>query len=132
MGTKGWDWVPGEKLSLFSSAWSKWSSSLVTHLRALIGWLWEGEARGREASCWGSRSIRRPALGAGGGGEENEPWREEGAISLHRLRRLCSQLTFPRNPEVSSAKDSIMLDIFLLMFFAIIGLVILSYVIYLL
>ena len=41
-------------------------------------------------------------------------------------------LTFPRNPEASSAKDSTMLDIFILMFFAIIGLVILSYIIYLL
>lgn len=27
---KGWDWVPGEKLSLSISAWSKSSSSLVT------------------------------------------------------------------------------------------------------
>ena len=28
--TKGWDWVPSEKFSLFTSAWSVWSSFLVT------------------------------------------------------------------------------------------------------
>lgn len=68
----------------------------------------------------------------GEGETRAEQWREEGAISLRRPRPPRSQLTFPRHPEAPSAEDSTMLDIFILMFFAIIGLVILSYMIYLL
>ena len=38
LDTKGWDWVPREKLNLFTCAWSIWSSSLVTSSR-LCDWL---------------------------------------------------------------------------------------------
>lgn len=80
--------------------------------------------------------LRHPLLSpleAGGGkGGLSSGGRREGAFSLCRLQPPCSKLTFPWNPEASRPKDSIMLDIFILMFFAIIGLVILSYIIYLL
>lgn len=55
-----------------------------------------------------------------------------GSHCFRWLQPVRSQLPSARHPEASSAKDSIMLDIFILMFFAIIGLVILSYIIYLL
>ena len=92
--TQGWDWVPSEKFSLFTSAWSVWSSSLVTCPDLwLIGCARE----------WGGKGQQHPFVkGPGRGGAKGvEQHRGEGVISLHWLQTPHSQLTSLRNPESS-------------------------------
>ena len=72
LDTKGWDWVPSEKLSLFTFAWSVWSRSLVTSPGFVTGWLWKG---GRRAVSWRGSSI---PLSKALGGEGKGGWAAQG------------------------------------------------------
>ena len=95
LDTKGWDWVPSEKFSLFTSAWSVWNHSLVTSPDLwLVGCGREGGGKSAE---WAAASLcQRPWEGKGKGG-----WAAQGRASHFSPLTANSTLAVHRNPESS-------------------------------
>jgi len=110
--TKGWDWVPSEKFSLFTSAWSVWSSSLGTSLDLwLVGCAREGGGKSAEGAA--ASLCQRPWEGRGKGG-----WAAQRRVSHFSLLTANSTLTAHISQE-SRVLFATVVDIFFLMLFAI-------------
>lgn len=96
----------------------------------LVDWLAMGEGQNGGARRGSSLPWSRPRWGEGG-----EVGRRLGGVlePLLSIDSPCALLSPAPHPSAAGpSQDSAMLDIFILMFFAIIGLVVLSYIIYLL